>query len=237
MALTILHLYADFLSLYGEYGNLFALQRLLDDSGVATDICTQSITDTLDFTDVQLIYIGAGTEQRQAAALAHLMQHRDALHAAVENGATLLCTGNAMELLGQHITTRSGDHLPALGFGAFSATQTDTRFMGDIVARHTALDTPVVGYINRCSEITGVTTPLFRVHYGFGNTQADKAEGYRAGRVFGTQLLGPLLVKNPAFLSWFAGQLLPQVTLAPPEAQAVLAYEETRRSLEARAAK
>jgi lipid II isoglutaminyl synthase (glutamine-hydrolysing) len=63
----------------------------------------------------------------------------------------------------------------------------------------------------------GVTTlgpaarPLARVRLGVGN--GDGTEGAYAGRVLGTYLHGPALVRNPALadllLTWAAGPLAP----------------------------
>jgi hypothetical protein len=53
--------------------------------------------------------------------------------------------------------------------------------------------------------------PLARVLAGVGN--GDGTEGAWAGRVLGTYLHGPVLVRNPALadllLGWVAGQLPP----------------------------
>jgi CobQ-like glutamine amidotransferase family enzyme len=53
--------------------------------------------------------------------------------------------------------------------------------------------------------------PLARVVTGVGN--GDGTEGAWAGRVLGTYLHGPALVRNPALadllLTWAAGRLLP----------------------------
>jgi CobQ-like glutamine amidotransferase family enzyme len=46
--------------------------------------------------------------------------------------------------------------------------------------------------------------PLGRVVSGFGNDGQSRAEGCRAGSVYGTYLHGPLLPRNP----WFADRLL-----------------------------
>ena len=59
----------------------------------------------------------------------------------------------------------------------------------------------VVGFINRCSVITGVETPLLAsMDMGHGNEGPCGPEGYHKGSVFASQLTGPILVKNPALL-------------------------------------
>ena len=59
----------------------------------------------------------------------------------------------------------------------------------------------MVGFINRCSVITGVKTPLVTsMDMGHGNEGPCGPEGYHQGSVFASQLTGPILVKNPALL-------------------------------------
>ena len=68
--MKILHLYPDFMNLYGEYGNMRVLQRHLQDQGVTVTLEEKTVTDdSLDFSDVDFIYIGCGTERSQKAAL------------------------------------------------------------------------------------------------------------------------------------------------------------------------
>lgn len=59
----------------------------------------------------------------------------------------------------------------------------------------------MVGFVNRCSVITGVETPLVTsMDMGHGNEGPCGPEGYHQGSVFASQLTGPILVKNPALL-------------------------------------
>ena len=96
MELTILHLYPDCMSLYGEYANVMVLRRHLEAAGVSVTVETALFEDAPDFEHAGFIYMGAGPERTQKAALSALLPHKDALKAAVDRGAFLLFTGNAM---------------------------------------------------------------------------------------------------------------------------------------------
>ena len=63
MELTILHLYPDCMSLYGEYANIMVLRRHLEAAGVAVTVQTALFEDAPDFEHAGFIYMGAGTER------------------------------------------------------------------------------------------------------------------------------------------------------------------------------
>ena len=152
--------------------------------------------------------MGAGTERRQKYALTALLPHADALKAAVERGAAVLFTGNAMETLGASVTDASGKVWQGLGLADFTTVETDKRSPGDVVAVPVLWDAPAVGFMNKCSTTRGIAAPLFsRLTLGFGNEAEHGAEGYVSGNVFATHITGPVLVKNPAFLDFLTRRL------------------------------
>lgn len=227
MELTILHLYPDCMSLYGEYANLAVLRRHLEAMGVTVTVETALFEDTPPFDRADFIYMGAGTERTQKAALKALLPHKKALQAAVERGAVVLFTGNAMETLGQSVTDVSGEAWPCLGLAEFTTEETEYRAPEDVVARTDLWDSPVVGFMNKCSETYGVTTPLFGlVERGPGNAgDGAPEEGYVNGNVFATHLTGPVLVKNPDFTDYLIRRIFAAKGWTLPETLPVLPYE------------
>ncbi len=240
MELTILHLYPDCMSLYGEWANVAVLRRHLEAAGVSVTVTTALFEDAPDFASADLIYMGAGTERTQKAALTALLPHREALDAAVDRGAVLLFTGSAMELLGASITDGAGKVWNGLELADFVTVETDKRTPEDVVAHTELWSDPAVGFMNKCSVTHGVTTPLFqRLSLGFGNEATGGAEGYVSGNVFATHLTGPVLVKNPGFIHLLLRRLFAAKGWETPEALPVLphereAYDVTLKELSAR---
>ena len=226
MELTMLHLYPDCMSLYGEYANLAVLCRHLKAAGVSATVETALFEDAPDFEGADFIYMGAGTERTQKAALAALLPHKEAFQAAVDRGAVVLFTGNAMEALGASVTDAAGKVWPALGLADFTTVETDKRTPEDVVA-HTALwESAAVGFMNKCSTTKGVNAPLFdRLSLGFGNEDEKGPEGYVSGNVFATHLTGPILVKNPDFTDLLIRRLFAAKGWELPEKLPVLPYE------------
>lgn len=208
MELTILHLYPDLMNLYGEYANLAVLRRRLEDMGVSVYLEGCAPEDAPDFAGADLIYLGAGTERRQKHALTALLPHADAFRAAVERGAAVLFTGNAMEALGASVTAADGKVWQGLGLADFTTVETDKRTPGDVIALPALWDAPAVGFMNKCSVTRGIASPLFsQLTLGFGNEAERGAEGYASGNVLATHITGPVLVKNPDFLDLLTRRL------------------------------
>ena len=240
MELTILHLYPDCMSLYGEYANVVMLRRHLEALGVSVTVKNNPLDETPDFTGADFIYMGCGTERTQKAALMAMKDQADGLKAALDRGAVVLFTGNAMEILGKTVTDALGQVWPGMGLADFTTVETDKRDPEDVMAHTALLDTPVVGFMNKCSVTSGVTAPLFdRLTLGLGNEKEKGAEGYVDGDLFATHITGPLLVKNPDFVRLLLGRLYAAKGWEAPEQWPELpyqreAYEVTRRELSAR---
>ncbi len=240
MELTILHLYPECMSLYGEYANIAVLRRRLEALGAAVKVREITLEEVADFSGADFIYMGAGTERRQKNVLTAGQRYAPALREAAESGAVLLFTGNAMETLGASVTDAAGQVWPGFGLAEFATVETDRRVPGDVVAVSTLWDAPAVGFMNKCSTTRGIATPLFAsLPLGFGNEAEHGPEGYVSGNVFATHLTGPVLVKNPDFLDLVTRRLFARRGWACPEALPALphqreAYEVTRRELERR---
>lgn len=204
MKIKILHLYPNLMNLYGEYANVEVLKKHLSDLGIDVELDKKdTVSEASAICGYDFIYIGSGTERSQLYALQDIMTKKDEFDAAAANGTVMLFTGSAFELLGNKITYADGESCEALGIGNFTAKQQDKkRITGDCYFSCKLLSSPVVGFINKCSSISGITEALFDVKMGFGNDEAAQTEGFKKHNVFGTYVTGPLLVKNPEFMNY-----------------------------------
>lgn len=240
MELNMLHLYPDCMSLYGEYANVAVLRRHLEALGVTVQVKECLLDDPADFTQADFIYMGCGTERTQKAALMTLKDRAGDLKAALDRGAVVLFTGNAMEILGRSVTDARGQQWPGMGMADFATVETYKRDPEDVIAHSTLWDAPVVGFMNKCSHTSGVTSPLFdSLKLGLGNEAEHGAEGYVDGNLFATHITGPVLVKNPDFVDLLIRRIfaakgweLPgELPVLPHEREA---YEVTLKELSAR---
>ncbi len=203
MQIKILHLYSDFMNLYGEYGNVRLLTKALEDKGSTVEVFQKTITDSeIDFAEYDFIYCGAGTESKRTFALNHLRNFKDSLKSAFDAGKVMLFTGNSWEMLGKSIETADGKVLEGINLFDFTVKeQNKKRLTGDIKAKTELLNTELIGFINKCSEVENVTSPLFTLTMK-PESFSFETEGIREKNLFGTQIVGPVLVKNPDFCNY-----------------------------------
>lgn len=220
--MKLLHLYHDLMNLYGDYANVSAMERILKKSGESVQTDRLSLADNACLEDYDFIFIGSGTERNQKVALENIKRYSDSLKAYIESGKVLLMTGNSFEMTGDSITDASGKVFDGLSFFGFSVEeQNKTRVTADVIYTCDFLERPLVGFVNKCGEIKGVSDPLFKVKMGLGNCEGDGYEGIGKNNFFGTHLTGPVLIKNPHFLVFLAGIILGR----QPEAD-YLTYEQ-----------
>ena len=207
--MKILHLYHDLMNLYGDYANITVLKKLLENNGQTVTVDRVRPNEEIDFGEYDFVYIGSGTERNMKAAMDDFRRLKDDFVRYIGSGGVALLTGNSFEMLGKSVTDADGAEHEGLGLFGFTVTeQNKTRLVGDAVFDCGFLDSPLVGFVNKCSEISGIDEPMFTVRMGLGNREGDKGEGVRMNDLFCTHLTGPVLVKNPRFLCYIASLLL-----------------------------
>ena len=219
MELRFLHLYPDLMNLYGSYANVTVLARLLRRAGHTVEVQPVLPGEDADIASADFLYLGAGTERRQRAAMADLRRLRDAVLGRARDGGVTLFVGTAMELLGRSVTTAAGDTYDGLGLADFSTVQAPRRMLGDVLGTTKLYPEPVAGFLNKSGVIKGVETPLLStLAMGFGNERDGGPEGFHRDNVFASELTGPILVKNPRLLETVAAAILLRRGAFPPEA-------------------
>lgn len=208
MKIVIGHLFYDLLNLYGEHGNVLALEKALKSQGVDVEVRNLSIDDTnWDLENLDVIYIGAGTEQNQLLALNTLLKHKNALEEALNNNTLILSTGNSLELFGSYIEIEDRK-INALNLFNFYTVRTDKRNVSECVFNYDEISNKILGFENHQGNIFNISNPLFTVEKGFSSNANTKAEGIKINNFYGTYLIGPLLVRNPEFLEHLCNKLI-----------------------------
>jgi CobQ-like glutamine amidotransferase family enzyme len=203
--------YPDLLSTYGDRGNLLILERRARLRGLDTESvlvnADQPVPRQAD------IYLMGGGEDLPQILAARRLRADGGLTAAAERGAVIFAVCAGYQLLGSEFGGEEGQPIQGLEIIDIRSGRGEHRGVGEILAdAGPALGVPrLTGFENH----QGVTTrgqsvaPLARVVTGVGN--GDGTEGAHAGRVLGTYLHGPVLVRNPALadlmLTWAAGPL------------------------------
>ena len=232
--IKILHLFPRLLSLYGEYGNVAVLEKVLRESGHDVTVTGWENGD-LDLTGFDFVYVGSGTEDNLLDAVKRLAPHAAAICAAIEGGQQWLATGNAMTLFGKTISRR-GTESQGLGcFGYTTEINEHKRFLGDIVTKP-IFGAACIGFVNTSCIYRGVENPLLELVLNpqLGNDKASNLDGIRSGNFLGTQLIGPVLVKNPHFLTAVIEAITGEAPTLSPDSNICKAYQISVTELQAR---
>ena len=201
MDIKILHFYPDLMSLYGSYANVSVLKRRLEQMGNTVTVTPVLPGREADLNGADFLYMGAGTEHAQKAALEDFARYGEAVKALAGSGVAMLFAGTAMELLGKTITGADGKVYDGIGLADFTSVQGKKRYVEDVYGHTDLYPEAVVGFINKCADISGVETPLLTaVALGYGNDGPKTPEGFRYRNVLASELTGPILVKNPRLL-------------------------------------
>jgi CobQ-like glutamine amidotransferase family enzyme len=209
MELRLLALYPDQMNIYADRGNLLFLRRRCEWRGIGVEQAAAGPGDRFDPAAHDLIYIGGGQDRDQRIVARDLLEtKREALAAAIEDGAAALAVCGGYQLLG-HSYQLGGERIEGLGLADLETVrEPGPRLIGNV-----AIETDLGG---RGSVLAGFenhggrthlgreATPLGRVIAGHGNNGADGLEGVRRRNLVGTYLHGPLLPKN----AWLADHLI-----------------------------
>jgi CobQ-like glutamine amidotransferase family enzyme len=205
--------YPDLLSTYGDRGNLLVLERRARLRGIAAEPVFVNSDQPVP-RDGDIYLLGGGEDLPQVLA-ARRLRSDGGLAEAAGRGAVVFAVCAGYQLLGHEFGGADGKPTEGLGILDVRSARAEPRSVGEIVAQ---VD-PVLGI----PELTGFENhqghtqlgpraiPLATVTTGIGN--GNGTEGAHAGRVLGTYLHGPALVRNPALadllLGWVVGQLPP----------------------------
>ena len=212
-SLRLVWVYPDLLSTYGDRGNLLVLQRRAGLRGINAEAVTVNADEPVPRSGD--IYLMGGGEDLPQILAAHRLRADGGLAAAAQGGAVIFAVCAGYQLLGTEFGGEEGQPVPGLEIINISSGRGQRRGVGEILADVSpALGVPrLTGFENHqgVTRLGPGVTPLAKVVTGVGN--GDGTEGSYAGRVLGTYLHGPVLVRNPGLadllLAWAAGQLPP----------------------------
>ena len=204
--IKILHLYADLLNLYGEYGNVTILKKHLEDQKEEVSVYKAGLFEEIDFNEYDFIYSGSGLESNLKVALKDIKRHKKSLVEAINHNKFILFTGNSYELLANKVDEEEG-----LKITDMEVKHLDKRISGDVIVKNKIFG-ELVGFINKSSQISSKEKGIFEyVFKDEGLIGESDSEGYLQNNFLATELIGPILVKNPNVLDFFVEGLCPDM--------------------------
>ncbi len=222
MKLTIGHLYPDLLNLYGDRGNIQCFRKRLEWRGIEADVVPFLSGDKIDFTKLDIVLLGGGSDREQELVCGFLKDIREDFKTYVEEGGVVLAVCGGYQLLGKYYRTDKKT-IEGLSILDITTEWQSERLIRNIVLNSPLFKQPVVGFENHGGRTyIGDHTPFGKVFYGLGNTGKSGYEGVVYKNVIATYLHGPLLPKNPQVCDYLLEKALkkkygPEAELAPLE--------------------
>lgn len=216
--ISIVSIYPTLLGTYGDGGNVAALKHIAVLHGL--NVVVHEVSPGHDVPAHGDIYVLGGGEDTAQVAASNALRESGALQSAVQDGAAVLAICAGYQLLGHEFPDAEGKPSAGLGILDVSTDRLPERAVGELVAKPTeyapeGLVDFFTGYENHggATHLGPNATPLGKVEVGVGN--GDGTEGAITGRVIGTYLHGPCLVRNPRIaerlLGWAVGKDLDHI--------------------------
>jgi CobQ-like glutamine amidotransferase family enzyme len=191
---VILHLYPETLRLNGESGNVLALTKRAESLGISTSVVAADIGAALPTERPDLIFIGSGTLSATMVAGKNLLTKVEQIHRWVAEGTKVLAVGTGFDLISKELVLEDGTRLPGVALTNTSHRVTGKHLVGEVV-----LGSKFAGFINSDREISRGKTG-----FELGTVQSSDepklvgyVDGYTDGKVWASNVQGPLLPMNP----------------------------------------
>ena len=204
--INICHLYPDLLNLYGDRGNIIALERRAAWRGIKVNVSGISIGDPFNGAKFDIVFLGGGQDYEQEIIQEDaLVKKGGDIINAVEGGGIFLCICGGYQLLGKYYTTWEGKRIEFLGALDLWTIGGRKRMIGNTVyecdfLKASGRDCRIVGFENHSGKtyLGKGMQPLGKVISGYGNNGEDGSEGAVYKNVYCSYSHGSLLPKNPA---------------------------------------
>ena len=207
--LRLLALYPEQMNIYADRGNVIFLRERCRWRGIGFSYAAAGPGEGFDPDAHDLIYIGGGQDRDQLAVAEDMRRgKRDAICAALGDGASLLAVCGGYQLLGSHYQL-GDERIEGLGLANLETVREEgERLIGNVSIEVDIGSGPriLAGFENHGGRtyLGKGAEPLGRVVHGHGNNGSDGTEGVMKGNLIGTYLHGPLLPKN----AWLADELI-----------------------------
>lgn len=208
MKITIGHLFPDLLNLYGDRGNIQCLVQRLRWRGIDAEVKTFSIDDEIDFSALDIVLLGGGSDREQMLVCNRLKEIKAEFKAYVEDMGVVIAICGGYQLLGKYYETDEGK-IDGLDIVDMYTVQEKGRLINNIFIKSDLFEMPIVGFENHGGRTyINDNKPLGKVVFGKGNNGKSGYEGVVYKNVIGTYLHGPLLPKNPQLCDYLLTKAL-----------------------------
>ena len=209
------HIYPDLLNMFGDRGNIAAMEKRLTWRGIECTVTEIKSGTNFSPLDYDILLLGRGSDKAEATALKELIILKTQIKDYIENGGVFLAVCGGYPMLGNYIA--NGDNkTECLGIIDIYTQKTEERFIKNTILQ-TDFASTITGFENHDGKtFTGKYAPLGKVI----SEDDESFEGVVYKNLFATYLHGPLLPKNPKLTDELLSRALKQkygehITLTP----------------------
>lgn len=207
---TIVQLYSDVLSTYGDRGNTLYIQYFLRKHGIVNRVVWHRYGEAIPEADIYVF--GGGQDASQRLVASDLQDTNGELLKRYLTTAHCLAICGGYQLLGEYYQISDGSRIQGLGILPIVTLSGKKRFVGKVVGCRSLGSTnrTIVGFENHSGRTFAIAQarPLLQVVSGHGNNAQDGTEGIVLDKIIGTYLHGPVMARNPHLLAWWLRDLL-----------------------------
>ena len=210
LSIVVGYLYGDLMNIYGDTGNIIALQKRAQWRGIEVKIRVKSLESRIKKGECDLFFFGGGQDQAQVVVSKDLIKSGKAniIKKEVERGVPLLSVCGGYQLLSEYYKPHNGPKLQGIGLFKAYTEASNERMIGNIVID--SMFGKLVGFENHSGKtyLQKDSLPFGMVVKGFGNNGKDKTEGSMYKNAIGCYMHGSLLPKNPKLADWLLKKAL-----------------------------
>ena len=224
----IAHLYYDILNLYGEDGNIKALEHALNTINVDYKLDKLTLNDIIDFSSYDFIYIGSGTENNLKIALEDIKRFEAGIKEYIDQNKVMLCTGNSISIFGKYIRNLDNSKIECLNIFNYHVKETKLRVVADVMFTLSG-SKKLIGFYNTkytvVEELVKNYNNIFEIKKSIGYEFENKSDGINKNNFYGTNIIGPIMVRNPEFLRFILSRILEETNIVLSDSTPALDFD------------
>ena len=217
--IKILYAYPELLNIFGAAGDVDVLAAYIKACGEEVQLDRIEVGDAVSLSDYDMLYFGAGTEDRTIIALKDIKHYEGQLKDYINAGGNVLMIGTASMLVYSDIVNTDGSRYEGLGIVSGTARIYQKKDYSDVIGSCSLCETPIMGAINSSVVVDCVKSAVadenvkafitldFDSNSYYKNTASETEalghEGYVYKNCIGTEVFGPVFARNPEFLAAF----------------------------------
>ena len=202
LSIRIAYLYPRYLNIYGNGGNVLALEKRCLWRGIRVDVVDIDVDESINISDFDIIFVGGRLNKKLQYVAQKIVAYKTQFQEEAISGRVFFGVDGGYQLFGKYLTLENKEKVEGLGILDIYTELGQSNFVGNLVGNSPIIPSgKFVGFENHSTltYIESGTVQLGDVVTGFGNNGVDKTEGAVKNNVFGTYLHGAFLPKNPEF--------------------------------------